>query len=858
MIPISLRITGFLSYKDTAELDFSSFNLACISGSNGAGKSSILDAITWALFGQARKRDESLINSHPDVKLAEVVFTFQYEDQVYRVIRSIQKGKGTSLEFQIQAESEDEDEKIWRAISEHSIRETQNRIQETLRLDYETFVNAAFFLQGKADQFAQQQPGKRKEILGSILGLEQWEIYKEKAGDRRRKVERELDAIDGQMREISQELSEETQRKEALSKFEEQMVHLSSSRKKLETNLENMKNLITSIAHQRKLVNTLRDNLNKARITREEVVNRRDSRSDELIAKRSLLERADEIKNTYETWLDLQKKIADMNDLESNYKKLESKTLPLISRIETQKAKLDIELQSLKSKESEIFTMNQTLPDLNAEIQSARKSLLQLEKRIAEKDQWDQEIRSSRELQGALKSESENLTTISLEKKERISKLSETEGANCPLCGQPLTKADRIRLIDELQEEVSANRITYQNNQMKMKDVISRVEELEIHLSETRSLENDRLSISSKLAKLEEKLELINKSNQEWESQKSVYQDIQEKLNNESFMPDEREELELISSQMEEIGYDPQTHRELSEQVSEISNVQQEFTALSIAEGSIKPIEDEIRNLDKQLASMDKEIEEQDLTYKDAMKNLEDAERDKPDVEILQSELVDLQSQEIQLNREIGAAKQRVAVLDDQRNRKSKLEKARENAAKNIERLKTLERAFGKEGVPALLIEQALPEIEAKANEVLEKLSDGTMSLRFLTQAAYKDKKRSDLKETLDIEIMDGYGTRDYEMFSGGEAFRVNFAIRLALSNVLSHRKGARLQTLIIDEGFGSQDNLGRQRLIEAINSIKGDFAKILIITHLEALKDTFPSQIQVSKGDNGSQIQII
>ncbi|MFN2215829.1 MAG: AAA family ATPase, partial [Anaerolineales bacterium] len=530
MIPISLRITGFLSYKDTAELDFSSFNLACISGSNGAGKSSILDAITWALFGQARKRDESLINSHPDVKLAEVVFTFQYEDQVYRVIRSIQKGKGTSLEFQIQAESEDEDEKIWRAISEHSIRETQNRIQETLRLDYETFVNAAFFLQGKADQFAQQQPGKRKEILGSILGLEQWEIYKEKAGERRRKVERELDAIDGQMREISQELSEETQRKEALSKFEEQMVHLSSSRKKLETNLENMKNLITSIAHQRKLVDTLRDNLNKARITREEVVNRRDSRSDELIAKRSLLERADEIKNTYETWLDLQKKIADMNDLESNYKKLESKTLPLISRIETQKAKLDIELQSLKSKESEIFTMNQTLPDLNAEIQSARRSLLQLEKRIAEKDQWDQEIRSSRELQGALKSESENLTTISLEKKERISKLSETEGANCPLCGQPLTKADRIRLIDELQEEVSANRITYQNNQMKMKDVISRVEELEIHLSETRSLENDRLSISSKLAKLEEKLELINKSNQEWESQKSVYQDIQEKM----------------------------------------------------------------------------------------------------------------------------------------------------------------------------------------------------------------------------------------------------------------------------------------------------------------------------------------
>jgi len=50
MIPISLSISGFLSYKDPAEIDFTSFDLACISGQNGAGKSSILDAITWPQF----------------------------------------------------------------------------------------------------------------------------------------------------------------------------------------------------------------------------------------------------------------------------------------------------------------------------------------------------------------------------------------------------------------------------------------------------------------------------------------------------------------------------------------------------------------------------------------------------------------------------------------------------------------------------------------------------------------------------------------------------------------------------------------------------------------------------------------
>lgn len=132
------------------------------------------------------------------------------------------------------------------------------------------------------------------------------------------------------------------------------------------------------------------------------------------------------------------------------------------------------------------------------------------------------------------------------------------------------------------------------------------------------------------------------------------------------------------------------------------------------------------------------------------------------------------------------------------------------------------------------------------------------MSIRFETQGKYKDEKRKDLKETLNIVIKDGVGERDYEMYSGGEAFRVNFSIRLALSEILAQRKGARLQTLVIDEGFGSQDAQGRQRLIEAINLVKNDFAKILVITHLEELKDAFPTRIEVEKTERGSTLQII
>jgi exonuclease SbcC len=66
------------------------------------------------------------------------------------------------------------------------------------------------------------------------------------------------------------------------------------------------------------------------------------------------------------------------------------------------------------------------------------------------------------------------------------------------------------------------------------------------------------------------------------------------------------------------------------------------------------------------------------------------------------------------------------------------------------------------------------------------------------------------------------------------------------------------LQTLVVDEGFGSQDAQGRQRLVEAINLVQDDFEKILVITHLEELKDVFPTRIEVEKTAQGSQVQVV
>ncbi len=153
-----------------------------------------------------------------------------------------------------------------------------------------------------------------------------------------------------------------------------------------------------------------------------------------------------------------------------------------------------------------------------------------------------------------------------------------------------------------------------------------------------------------------------------------------------------------------------------------------------------------------------------------------------------------------------------------------------------------------------LIDQKALPEIEEEANGLLSRLTDNRMHLKI---DSHRETKKGGIIETLDINITDDWGTRNYEMFSGGEAFRIDFALRVALSRLLARRAGAPLPTLVIDEGFGTQDTAGRERLVQAISSIRDDFQRILVITHIEELKDEFDTRINVSKTAEGSMISV-
>lgn len=853
MIPIQLRIAGFLSYREPVELDLSPIALACISGHNGAGKSSLLDAITWCLFGEARGKSSEVINLNQEVKAAEVTLTFQHEGNTYRVQRTLPRNKSTVLEFQIRGEDG------WRPLTEKTTRETQARIEQTLRLDYETFVNASFFLQGKADQFTQQNAAKRKEVLSSILGLEAWEEYKNRAAERRRDLEREVDEIEGRLAEIEAELSEEEPRKARLAELKANLERLAATRAAQEAVLENIKQNAALLDEQRKLTASLLNSLERSRAALTGLENRLASRESDLHSYLDLLNRAAEIEAAYKEWQNVRKELGAWEKTAAQFREQEKERTPLLAAIEREKALLEEERRRLKAEEEEISNQLSVISKWREEIETKQTRLKEAEAQIAERAELENKRNAARERQAELKAENESLKAQMDELKSRIERLKSAEGSECPLCGQALSEEHRESTLKQLEAEGKEKGDKYRANNEETKTLAAEIANYQSQMTSLASAENDRLRLAAEISQLTERLERLQTQAKEWETAgQQRLREVEALLANNAYASEAQQQLAQLDRQLAQLGYDAAAHDAARRRENELRSVEEEHLQLQSAKEARKQIEGEIASLKTAIENRKAEIETLETEYRTAQASLDAAQAQAPNLETAERELFRLREEENKTRAELGGAQQRVAVLENQRIRKKELEQEREELQKQIARHRALERAFGKDGVPALLIEQALPQIEDKANEILDRLSDGQMSVRFVTQTEYKDKKRGDLRETLDIQISDSAGARNYEMYSGGEAFRVNFAIRLALSEILAQRKGARLQTLVIDEGFGSQDALGRQRLIEAINLVKNDFAKILVITHLDELKDAFPARIEVEKGERGSVVRVI
>ena len=320
-----------------------------------------------------------------------------------------------------------------------------------------------------------------------------------------------------------------------------------------------------------------------------------------------------------------------------------------------------------------------------------------------------------------------------------------------------------------------------------------------------------------------------------------------------------QQQINFIEQQIQELKYDRTTHQNLLTSLRQSQSWQLKHQELQKAQQEYPQIQTKLIELEQLLQQrlQDKQSSQEQLQYHIAQQ--ENIADNRQEIQVLDRQIHQRRQQLDELISRSGRLQQSLTQIDNLKIQHQDTEKQLQEYEKQYRIYQELTQAFGKNGIQALTIENILPQLEAEANQILARLTNNQFHVQFLTQRASKgtSKKKTKLIDTLDILIADAGGTRPYETYSGGEAFRINFSVRLALAKLLAQRSGTSLQMLIVDEGFGTQDAEGCNRLVGAINAIASDFACILTVTHMPQFKEAFQTRIEVYKGEKGSNLQV-
>jgi exonuclease SbcC len=851
MIPLQLRVQNFMCYRDDVPcLDFEGIHLACLTGANGHGKSALLDAMTWALWGKARaKHDDDLI--HLGQSEMEVEFSFDLGGTIYRVIRKRDSSKRGRTILDLQVNHED----TFRSIAEPGVRATQETIIRLLRMDYETFTTSAFLLQGKADAFTTRTPAERKRVLGEILGLSRYDEYEEKAKEKAKEKDRQVAELDGMLRDIDRELAREPEYETELAQAQTSVAELSAAVKNAEAALHDLRHQQQALEHQQARLRDLERRLARAGQELSEIEAQATERQQRLAAYEAVLVQQQQVEEGFAALIRAREAEATWNERLARYAHLQGRQRELEQVVAAARHEIELGIGRWVERVRELDRRAGQLPAIEGQLAEVRAEVAHLAERQAQRETAQARLQALGEESAALEVRNDQLRAEMDALKEKMDLLEREAGeAQCPLCGQALSDEHRDELLAQMQAEGTELGDNHRANSAHQKQISAERNTLR---EDIQGLDRElaRAPIQQrKEAQLEQAQAEAQEARLELDSTQAEQAALQHRLQAGDYATSEQAELARLDSEMQTLKYDQEAHGQVREEVAALNEFEPAYrqlqTALERVDEERATLEElQVRQARWQAALADDQEQQESLAVEVARLPGVVAQ-----VQAGAQALEELQAQASRARMALGAARQKLdhcrhLAAERQRHEATRRQRIEEKAIFDELRL-----AFGKKGIQAMIIEAVIPEIEFEANQLLARMTGGRMHVRFETQ---RETLKGDTLETLDINIADELGTRPYELFSGGEAFRVNFAIRIALSKLLARRAGAQLQMLVIDEGFGTQDAEGRERLVEAINSIQEDFARILVITHIEELKDAFPVRIEVTKTADGSQFSL-
>lgn len=858
MVPINLTVKNFLCYRENVPtVHLEGFRVACLCGQNGHGKSALLDAITWALWGRARgKNQDELIYYGAGEMLVEL--DFEARGGRYRVTRRHARAgggarRGASSDLQLQVH----DGSQFLPITGNVIRETQRKIDQLIGMDYDTFINSAFLLQGRADEFTNRTPGERKQVLAKVMGLEEYDRLQEQARERASKKRQEANVVDAGLEHLGQQALRQDELQTRLANLQQDLKQVEFLLGGKSMEVDALKHQVDTLHRFHKDLEDLRERMTVIQQDLEYMQVDLESRRSRILTYRASVVAKDSIKDRIRSLDELRIRYERMVNIQARYDELRARRSDLSGPIEVQQLRLVEQAQLLEHRViEELIPRASTADDVLRRLEQAAIRLESLQLDEVKLEDCRRLLSLVSVEIGGLRARLEALRFEGEELKTKLGLLGDTEeGTMCPLCGTGLGSEDCQHLANSYDIQIREKRHMYLEAQSKLKLEEQRKSSLEKEFLRLQTyLQGEHRENQGLVAKLERDLQDSQQAKDGLQQTQAQLSEVRRHLEERTYALEEQAQLADVNSQLKELAYDSEAQGKLYQEIKQLQPVEDEHRRLLEAEGKLSEEEEALVHAEGMLKRRQSELTEIQTRRDTASKEVADLPVIEKKLGVEQSSLRDLDGKRVELLALKGNVDGELSRIGEMLKQISKDRKMLARLREEQQVYEALDEAFGRKGVQAMLIETLLPSLEDEANILLGRMTDHRMNLKLEAQRERRSQKGEPI-ETLDITISDELGPRNYEMFSGGEAFRINLALRIALSKVLANRRGAPLPTLFIDEGFGTQDGAGRERIQEVIRAIEDDFLMIIVITHLEDLKDAFEARIQVEKTVDGATV---
>lgn len=785
---ISLDLKNFRQHVDSC-IEFSD-GVTGIVGPNGGGKSTVLEAMAWALYGAPAVRGTNdTIRSKASEGGAKVSVTLEFElgGSIYRVTRTLDgSGRTGSAVLQV-------DGKPLRS----GLSEVSDAITRLLGMDYRAFFTSFFTAQKELDFMSGLDGRARANMIGRMLGYERLTKARDAANDDRKGLNREIEGLEKGLADPEDLKERKQQSQAAVTGFSEAVAQAETALKAAQTERDKLKPLKEASEQKAKRFSEIerRVELDRAEVRRtQERTTQLTKDLAELDAKRKELDVLKPDLDRYVQAGEEYKKLRALQEHEGERQRLAG-----------QIASAEAELKSLESRLKQLSDAAEKQTRAGIALAEGEEQLKKLEQKI----QSSRETRISEERGCQARIEQTEARIAQLLNKRGTIAEAGVEGV-CPTCERPL--ADELpKVLAHFDEEAAALRSSLDQDRLRLTQLKSGASEIEKLSSDKEKLATQVDALRRDKAKADSLAEELDRGRKDAAAR--------------------AEAIAQIRAQIDKLpgGFDPIRFKELQTIHDQFQPVWSHAIELKTDLKREPDTRTELGRLTQDLAAKTKLITENEATLKgldfrqdqheDLMLRHDHAAR------ALSAAEVDTATKRGELNTAAALMQSIEKEEQDFKKRMDVLKQKREDRL----HLQALSDAFDKLRIE--LNDQIRPELEAIAGELLSTMTDGRYSVL-------------EIDESYEARIRDDGELKP--VISGGEQDIVNLALRLAISQMIADRAGQSFSLLVLDEVFGSLDDMRRDNVIALLQNLKNRFEQIIIITHIESIHDAIDNCLWV------------